>query len=228
MYDELDEYAERCIRDKSWNVLLSRIKQVRDKGATIDTSRKEVVPLGRVRDALTHILGLEATYGIDTDMMETFKDLKPNSLKNLRSLVIPIAIENLQEQIRNNNTFFMDIEKMATTAFAILVQDIVQSRNAEVLSIGSNPSVEQVLSSYYGYSILTLGTSVQRQYRWEAPEAVEAIKELAKSLGTTVQFIQMKPKISPQKVFHNCSEQTATLLADIATHGLHNSDEVFI
>jgi len=221
MYDELDAYADDCIRDKGWKLLLSRMKKVRDKGDSLDAFRPESVAPGKVRDAIVHLLALDAVKGIDIDLLQTFRNLKPSSLRHLRSLVIPIAIKALEEQIQKHNTFFMDIEEMATTAYAVLVQDIVNSRNEEITSIGSNPSVLQVLSSYYGFSILTLGSNIQRRHQWEAPGAAEALKEVTKSLGATVRFIQSKPIIQAQKVFKNCTEETANLLANIARMAVH-------
>jgi hypothetical protein len=125
----------------------------------------------------------------------------------------PIVVNLLHKQIESRNTFFLDTDAFSTTPYAVFVKDIISARTAEFEELQSKPSLREVYSTYYGFTIFSSGrTSSTRA--GAAEKGVKCIEELATQFGkkTTLDARIFQP--SP-KAFTNCTSQTRNLLWNI-------------
>ena len=232
MYKELESYAESILKQSGWKELATQIRKVRTSGHELDPARPEKVRKGKVRDALVHLIDLYPVSGIDGDLLSIFKAVEADSLSALRSSAIPYAVESIRDQIDGkNNTFFLDVEAMATSVFAILVDDVVQSRRREIRNLPSEIAVPDLLSTYYGFNtLLSLlpHKSSNNLYYWdlsEIPLASENIEKMLKSLGAKKSVNLESSRIPYTTVFAKCSKHTAFLLAYLAKMRLAQTED---
>ncbi len=68
---------------------------------------------GAVRDLMVEALDIPLLNGLDVDLLDTFSDLKGDSLTELKSEAFEIAKEQLMRQVRKGNTFFLDPQRMS-------------------------------------------------------------------------------------------------------------------
>ncbi|MDF1541367.1 MAG: HEAT repeat domain-containing protein, partial [Candidatus Thorarchaeota archaeon] len=145
--------------------------------------------------------GIEAVGGTDSDVFAAFKDLAGRDIDEIRAEATEKTIDLLNVQIEKENSFFMDIERMITSPFAILVPEVIESRKAELDTLGDNPTRNDVLSTYYGFTILTLSglqsRSVSDQRYWRRRRSYDtrpsisegaklAIEQLSNDFGSQV------------------------------------------
>jgi len=186
-YGSLESIARKYISKGKWDKFLETVHMTH--------------PKGKSRDAIVRLLNLEAVGGTNADVFKVFRGISGKEIDEIRTEATEKAIVLLKSQIDKENTFFIDIEEMVKTPFAILVSDVLESRKAEVETLGVNPTRNDVLSTYYGFTILTLSglqspsTGNSRYWRRRrnyssrpiiSEEAKCAIEQLTNDFGSRV------------------------------------------
>jgi len=139
-YSELEKRAIEYLKTEGWDTLLRHLQF----SGSDDKSR----------DALVHLLELEAVGGTDTNIFKEFSHLEGATLNEVRLDAIPRAMELLKEQIAEKHTYFINVEAMAETPYAILAGEVIEARKRELAQLEKNPSRIDVLGTFYGFTIL--------------------------------------------------------------------------
>lgn len=229
-YDRLDKYAKAYLKRNGWSILLQQIKDVDDGG--------------RGRDAIVSLLKLEAVGGTDSAVFLEFSDLKGDSLEQVRGRAVEHAVEILREQIENRHTYFIDIEEMAKSHFALLVKDVIDARKRELAELGHKPSRIDVLGTFYGFKILVTGgsqplnepTGKQAGYRYRyrrrrtwldeliTDSAALAIRRITREFADEVEMRKEYRTLGSSRVFKSrCTPATADILANAVRLSLYKT-----
>ncbi len=217
-YEQLAEIAQEYAREGQWNSFVKRIEKIK--------------PAGKARDALVNVLDLEAVGGTDSNIFHEFGSLSGSSLSEIRSEANTKAIDILQSQLKESNTFFIDAEMLATSPFVVLFEDVMNARLKELESIKGQPSRNDLLRTYYGFTLLTLNgvtntTDHQFQYRryWHrryesqprlAQETVTAITQIMKDFSSEIHLNSRYETLGTSYFLADkCSTETSAILADI-------------
>ena len=211
MNEEIEQLANQHMVKKRWPSFVRKLEEC----------QKEV-PQGKVRDAMINLLGLRGVEGIDIDFIQLLKNCRPQSVQELREQHHPIFLDHLEKQIERGDTYLLDIDAISETTYAILVQDLINKRLEEMSGLEPLSSVEQILSTYYGFEILTLGRPPTDGPWTMPPEVAASVSEVSQSIGKKTEVVGGKPTIRPE-IFKPCSDSKATLLATIARLTLHVS-----
>ena len=221
MYPELEEQATEYIETDDWKKLLDRIDY-----------NKYGPSKGWSRDALVNLLQLETVGGTDSDIFHEFKGLEGTTLPQIRARARDKAIEILRKQIEHKHTYFLDVDAMALTPYAILVKDVIEARKRELEQLGPNPSRIEVLGTFYGFSILmiegakakesqtsTYGYRYWRRRTWLdeniTDAAANAIKQLTGELAESVDMDKTYKTLGSSRIFKGrCTKTTADILAN--------------
>jgi hypothetical protein len=229
-YIELEKQAEEYLGFDDWKGFLH---QIRRAGNT-----------GKSRDALVSLLELRAVGGTDSDVFVEFEALEGDSLEQIRLEAIERALDILKDQIENRHTYFLDVEAMAETPYAILVKDVIDSRKRELAQLEVKPSRIDVLGTYYGFMILMIDGSKHYEasntgmqgygYRYNYRQrrswldesitetAVNAMKQLTGDYAEPVEMDKTYRTIGNSSIFkRRCQKTTAAILADAARLALY-------
>jgi len=131
-------------------------------------------------DVLLHLFELEPLMGLDIDPLAEFSGLVGNDLECLRREAQERAFHALKWQVASGNTYYLDVEQLRDLPFLLILPDILNIREQEVLALSDTPSHNEVLGTYYGFTILTSAWSLER--------GVMAFKEMCATLGKTVEL----------------------------------------
>ncbi len=163
-----------------------------------------------MHDVLSNILGLASVQGMDSDIAYECVDIESQDLYDLRNEVQSIAIEKLKQQIAKKNTYFLSVEDMLESPFAILVDDVIQTRFEEIESLPFLPSPYDIAKTYYGFQILT--SQAHDDIRGLVPDEMRgAVEALLLELGKNKEVQESRLQIQSLK-FENCSEYLQSLL----------------
>ncbi|MHA1903676.1 MAG: HEAT repeat domain-containing protein [Candidatus Thorarchaeota archaeon] len=162
---------------------------------------------GKVRDALIRLLGFEAIDGIDCDLLNEFGSIKAKTIKTLRNKALPKAKAILKEQVKYGNTFFFDVERLATEPYAVLVPDIIEIREREILDLPKNATQNQIATTYYGFTIYTQGGRSEMV----RSKTGGTIYSFFKSLGSE-SILSSSRLVYKEARFRNCTEYKQKLL----------------
>ncbi|RLI55817.1 MAG: hypothetical protein DRO87_03425 [Candidatus Thorarchaeota archaeon] len=223
-YRELKGVADEYARRGDWSLLVSEIHQHN--------------PEGKSRDALVSLLELESVGGTDTDIFKEFLLLEGDTLDEIRAEAHGVAIELLREQIASRHTYFLDVQAMASTCFAVLIDDILEVRRKEIQSLNPRATRLDVLETYYGFVVLTTDGSVPRNrsprhsyayltYRsWLDeeinPNAAAAIRSLTDELADGVDMDTRYLTLGSNSFFRKrCRADTARILGDAVRLSLY-------
>jgi hypothetical protein len=238
-YAELEPIAESLIKKVGWNGFVLEVSPRGRYGFD-----------GKERDALVHLLQLESVGGTDTDIVKEFGDLAGKSLTEVRLSALDHAIEVLRDQIENRHTYFIDVETMAATPFAILVEDVLAARRKELEQLEAGASRIDVLGTYYGFTILMAegakpfempttsasgglqGYYTYRRYRRKRTwldeeineEAAAAIRNITGEFASTVDMDRTYKTLGGSTVFKSrCSAPTAKILENAVRLSLYKA-----
>jgi len=221
MYAELEGRAEEYIETDDWRKLLDCIDYKRNPSSK-----------GKSRDALVSLLQLETVGGTDSDIFQKFRNLEGASLQQIRASAREKAIEVLKDQIQDRHTYFLDVDAMALTPYAILVKDVIEARKLELEQLGANPSRIEVLGTFYGFAILMTEGAKHRESQTNAygyrywrrrtwldedltDTAVNAIKLLTGELAEEVDMDKTYKTLGSSRIFKGrCTKTTADILAN--------------
>jgi len=229
-YSELECRADEYIQSGDWQGFMRQIKNTRSSG--------------KARDAVVTLLELDAVAGTDSDVFKECSSLEGTSLQQIRVNAIERAMELLAEQIENRHTYFLDVEVMAETPYAILVQDIIEARKRELAQLEGTPSRLDVLGTFYGFMILMTDGSrpydasnqstqnYGRRYYYRqrrswlddriTDTAVDAIKQLTGDLAQPIEMDKTYRTIGSSTIFKKrCHKDTAAILADAVRLALY-------
>jgi len=218
-YRELEKRADEYLLNDDWNGFLKQVQQAKSTGKS--------------RDALVALLELEAVGGTDSNIFNEFDDLEGATLHEVQLDGIHRAMELLREQIANRHTYFLDVEGMAETPYAILVQDVIESRKKELAQLEKNPSRIDVLGTFYGFAVLMAEGSKPHEsgtptaYGWRrwrrrtwldesiTDNAANAVKSLTGEIAEEVDMDKRYRTLGSSPVFKSrCTKGTANILAD--------------
>lgn len=197
-FKTLDRIADEILRTGGWEQLADTIRESMNHTA---------------RDAVSHLLGLDCTYGVDGSMLSLFHGIDASFLDELREKAAPVAMNLLEQQIEKGNTFFLDIERIAASGppFVDLVSKIIEVRMKEISELRGKYSLSKILGTYYGFSIAVAGGIAKS----ETSEIMSVVNEIADSVGSQVRIGGTKIVVQ-EETFSNCTEETASLLASLA------------
>ncbi|MHA1662522.1 MAG: HEAT repeat domain-containing protein [Candidatus Thorarchaeota archaeon] len=218
-YLELEKRADEHLECDDWKGFLSKFQYGH--------------PTGKARDALVALMQLEAVGGTDSNIFNEFSTLEGTSLHEVRFNGVQRAMELLKEQIESRHTYFLDVEGMAETPYAILVKDVIDARKKELSDLEKNPSRIDVLGTFYGFAILMAegskphdGTTTPsygwRRYRRRTwldesitDNAANAVKSLTAQFAEEVDMDKRYRTLGSSPVFkRRCTKETANILAD--------------
>jgi len=148
----------------------------------------------------------------------------------------------LREQIQRN-TYFMDVEKMAASQYAILVEEVIEARKKEVESLSASADLTDILATYYGFKVLTTGVLLEPPDKlWRStytfyirtpknPDgitetAADAFDELCDMLDRDIDLNKHYQTLgSNRKIKKKCSEEMAQLLRHIITMAFYRAHD---
>jgi hypothetical protein len=134
----------------------------------------------KVGDVLFHLFGLEFLTGLDIDPLSEFSELQGDSLESLRTEAQERAFFALKKQVESGNTYYLDAERLKDLPFLLVLPDVLSIREQEVLALSETPSHNEVLGTYYGFTIMTTAWSLER--------GVKAFTEMCATLGKRVEL----------------------------------------
>lgn len=218
---DLESQATEYIESGDWKTFLSHI------GAIHQTSAG-----GKARDSAVILLQLEPINGTDSDIFTEFSSLEGRTLPQIRASARNHAIGLLKDQIENRHTYFIDVDEMARSPFAILVKDVIEARKRELASLEGTVSRIEVLGTFYGFTILMIegskpaetqssgyGYRYWRRRTWLdehiTDEAVDAVKQLTSEMADPVDIDKRYRTLGSSRIFKDrCTKDTASILAD--------------
>ncbi|MHA1864391.1 MAG: HEAT repeat domain-containing protein [Candidatus Thorarchaeota archaeon] len=226
-YSELAKRADEYVKNDDWNGFLEHIQSTSSKG--------------KARDALVALLELEAVGGTDTNMFSEFSSLEGATLHEVRLDGVLRSMEILKEQIAEKHTYFLDVEAMAETPYAILVADVIAARKRELEQLESKPSRIDVLGTFYGFTILMVegskpheNTTTGYGYSWRryrrstwldesiTDTAAQAVKGLTGQFASEVDMDKRYRTLGSSPIFKSrCTKETANILADAVRLALY-------
>jgi hypothetical protein len=208
-YAKVERLVDVKIQEIGWTKTSKHLARLRNC-KTVPGNSLFPIRKGTFRDSIIRVLGLESISGIDTDLLTGFRDINASSIAELRREILESSLANLRNQIERRNTFFLDTEAMATSPYAVLVADLLESRSAEISELASKPNLWEVFSTYYGFVVITTG-SVENGFAGASKDAIEGIENLSQQFGDQVKIPARLIKQS-KNAFSNCSDYTKKLL----------------
>jgi len=216
-YEELETFADAFIKNDGWD---NFVRQLKNAGSS-----------GKARDALVSLLQMKAVGGTDSDIFKEFAQLEGETLNDVRAEALQHSMSLLSQQIENRHTYFLDVDAMATTPYAILVKDVIEARKRELEQLDGNPSRIELLGTYYGFTILMVDgskpyerSSNQGYYYWRrrtyldenlSETSISALQELTGELANAVDIDKTYRTLGTTRVFRSkCAKTTAQILAD--------------
>jgi hypothetical protein len=203
-WDMVGEVVNR----KGWSFVIKALKRCKESDVIVpgwDIGLRN----GIIRDGMINILGLDEFTGLDVDYLTAFEELKGKDMEDLSESAKTQAFEMMQEQVKQGNTFFMDIERWKDNEFAFFVPDIIDARRREVERLGEKPHLYEVYSTYYGFRLLTHEEAFSRVGVSEdlGANIVEAFQDF----GTMKELSGKQLKFSPLS-FRKCTPHLRAVL----------------
>ena len=222
-YEALDRIANAIMKKLGWEGLSSMLGDITHSSEffTLEEEgglRKEFISAGAKRDAIIHLLGLEATGGIDGDMLVLFSGIKAKNLAQLRKEAHSRAFDLLKGQFQSGNTFFIDIDRLSASEFAVLGLDVIEARNREIQDLQGKITPSKILGTYYGFQMLTAGAIAGETTRSGVAESLEHLGRLLAEWGSVADLKKQfgrRPTVY-DKAFSKCSSEYGYLLGDCA------------
>ncbi len=205
-YELFEQLMGELIEKNGWLNVVKILKQDR----TLKTDWSIPIRKGVLRDALINVFQSDVIGNLDYDLLDAFDEKDFHRLEDLRLWVLTKSVNLLKEQIERGCTFFLDTQVLSTSVHAVLVQDVIEARRKEVESLPSKPSMREIYSTYYGFSILMAGELKE----WRAgasKETVGQVDQLISDFGGDAKLVAKMLKKS-KRAFLNCSPDTRELL----------------
>ncbi len=214
----LESIAESYISEGHWSQYLRQMQRFS--------------PFGKARDALVHLLDLESVGGTDSDIFKEFTSLSGANLDEIRADAVERAMDLLRSQIKVKNTFFIDTERMTTSPFVLLFDEVTESRLSELEVVSGNPTRNELLKTFYGFTLLTMGgnsneTENQSYRYWRRrrfytsqprleTEVKKAITQIMQDLSSEIHLNDRYETLgSSLFLADKCTRDTSKILADI-------------
>lgn len=208
-YQRLEELVEHYIHESDWSYvinLLHRSKSLEEIAPNIGFPLRE----GIMRDGVFALLDLSIFSGVDIDPLQTFKDLRGDSLSDIRRHAREGIIDIVKDQLSHGITFFLDIDSFLDIDFKILIPYILEKRMKEIQALESRPPLSDVYSTYYGYTILTNGGIMTKESG--IPDELRGrLTGVLGDIGNVESLIAKQLKFSPL-AFRGCSAYLKILL----------------
>lgn len=122
--------------------------------------------------------------------------------------VFDTTLKVMEENVRNGNTYFIDLSRLKKTRLAHLIPSIVNERAAELKSLAEEPvSLSDIAQTYYGYLCVT--SSIRNR---ECIRKVEAFLEQHSISSSTISSL-IEPNLMLEDIkFENVGSNESTLL----------------
>ena len=208
-YAALPDSVQNFLRKESWAEFIKEMQAIKAQDSIREGWDLPLRP-GVLREGMARLLHLEDITGLDVDFLRAFADLKGNSLQELAQQARPLAINHLRNQVEKGNTFFMDTELMKESDQAVIVPNIIEARTKEIETLGQSPSLADVYSTYYGFSVLTSG-GLAHDRGGIAEGTRERLMSILGSLGDVSEIPSKQLKFSYLS-FRSCSSHLKVLL----------------
>jgi len=208
-YEVLEKEIRNRLTNEDWEDILNQIEDIAGKEEAVIGWG---IPLreGIIRDAITHLLDIHDFEGLDGNFLSHFRSLDGRTLQSIRKDANILASQLLERQVKNRNTFFVNVEKLSDTNLVLLIPIILDARKQEIDDLEITPSFDQIYSSYYGFRILThsgLGEDIVTS----SDRSFKAFEELASQMGKELSVNQEDLHFS-KNAFGKVSEYTRNLL----------------
>ena len=237
-YSELELEIDSLIRTAGWDQVIRSLTEIWDSAKTpwirtpyvsyhdlfMQSARDKYqgnnrrLPKGKIRDGILWLLDLKAVPGIDIDLLHEFANLNGSSLASVREESHEIGKALLHSQIKRSDTFYLDVQTMASSPFHDLVDEVIRTRSDELLRLDEKTKLKDIVSTYYGFLIAIEGT-IDTEQGSLSKETVSAIESLAKSFGSSIKIEGSRLEKTPS-LFPHCSEEKAELLANVLFLGI--------
>jgi hypothetical protein len=183
---------------QGWEVTLMQLQEL---------SKDSVYSYEKAGDVLLHLLGLEFLLGLDIDPLVEFAGITGDGLESLTAAAKERAFDALKRQVEGGNTYYIDTEQLKELPFLLVLPDILTIREQEIHALSETPSCNEILSTYYGFMILTSAWSLER--------GLEMFTEMCSSLGKRIEVRTTRPVIR-EYLWRNQSPRMRTLLMQTA------------
>ena len=215
MHDRIGEKVTEIAKESSFSDFINILEEYEETKAYFEVS----LQIGKIRDAIIHLLNLHVVDGIDGDLMLAFKELEGHTIQELRDNAIPITSDLLARQVKKRNTFFLDTEEMATSVYAHHVGDIIDARQAEIAKLGKKATIKRTAGTFYGYQVILNSMLARKQrsrYSHGIPEeASQVIAQITGEFGTSTKMSSKYASLGDSSQFKNCSFYQANLLSNM-------------
>ena len=208
-YVALLDRIQSFVRKKSWAEFISEMQDIKAK-PSIRLGWDLPLRPGVLRDGMASLLHLDDIPGLDVDFLKAFGDLEGDTLQEIEQQARPLAIDHLRNQVDRGNTFFMDTEFMKESDQAVIVPHVIEARTKEIEALGQNPSLADVYSTYYGFTVLTSG-GLAHDRGGIAEVTRERLMSILRSLGDVNEIPSKQLKFSYLS-FRPCSSHLKVLL----------------
>lgn len=168
-YYGFEKMVHELVSLKGWRFTLRELRSI---------SKESVLMTAKMRDALFHSFEMGLLSGMDIDPLKEFSKVKGDRFDDLKRKIRETTTRLLQRQIEQRNTFFLDVDTIKESNFAVLVPDILEARAGEIKDLPNDPHLNQVVSTYYGYSVIT---SIRDIEKWR-----ETFEDICLSFGREV------------------------------------------
>ncbi|MBN2230323.1 MAG: hypothetical protein JW779_12110 [Candidatus Thorarchaeota archaeon] len=166
---------------------------------------------GIIRDFVMDYFDLRVFDGLDGDILAMFSEINSKNPENEREQALSIAHECLKKQVKRGNTFFLNTCEMSKVIdFLPLVADIIDTRSKEIMKLGENTPVLDVVSTFYGFTIVTYG-SIESSDTGISLKAIEEFDHFFPHLNFKSGLICEELRYS-NEVFGDISTNTRNLL----------------
>ena len=206
-FQQTNNMIDSALEEYSWSEMTSLLQGVPVlKADEVYWSRWKLysrpgalpVRVGKIRDGLLSLFGLDCVSGIDVNLLEEFGRFKAGDLVELRTKVSKKVMRQLTSQIGRGNTFFLDTGQMRGTPYESLVSKIEDQRAQEFMTLEDRPTHSNLAMTYYGYSYLTDSLT---------DEDKVALRQLCDPIDPTGK----RPSYQ-RSIFSNCSKGLTDLL----------------
>jgi hypothetical protein len=215
MHDRIGEKVAGIVRESSFSDFINILEEYEEAKAYYEIP----LQIGKIRDAIIHLLDLHVVDGIDGDLMLAFRELEGHTIQQLRDNAIPIASDLLARQVKKGNTFFLGTEEIATSAYAHHVGDIIDARQAEIAKLGKKATIKRTAGTFYGYQVILNSMLARKQrsrYSHGIPEeASQVIAQITGEFGTSTKMSSKYTSLGDASQFKNCSVYQANLLSNM-------------
>ncbi len=157
------EIIRRTVRElvelKDWRTAIHELIGIGDESD---------IMLARVRDAMFHTFDMDPVAGMDIEPLVEFYNVEGKGFSELRRNIHETTLGLLRRQIVNGNTFYLDTEWLRKSPIVVILPEVLESRKKEIMNLPDDPHLNQVVSTYYGFTVFTTTSGLEAHISYSA------------------------------------------------------------